>query len=91
MSLPKDLRMDRLERTEVFGDHVIAATVSREPDISAQPRWELRVSVMRIGGKPDAPLLQFPIVQPDQADPADALDAAVDEARRILSQVAAQK
>ena len=83
--------MDRLERTEVFGDHVIAATVSREPDISAHPRWELRVSAMRIGGRLDVPLLQLPIVQPNQADPADALDAAVDQARHILSQGAAQK
>ena len=83
--------MDRFEKTELFGEHVIAATVSREPDTYAHPRWELRVSAMRIGGQPDAPLLQFPIAQQDQEDPAEALDAAMSEARRILSQVAAKK
>ena len=80
--------MDRFEKTELFGEHVISATASREPDRGATPRWELRVSALRIGGEPDAPLLQFPIAQQDQEDPAEALDAAVNEARRILSQVA---
>ena len=83
--------MDRFEKTELFGEHVISATASRGPDTGATPRWELRVSALRIGGQPDAPLLQFPIAQQDQEDPADALDAAMSEARRILSQVAAKK
>jgi hypothetical protein len=83
--------MDRFEKTELFGDHVIAATLSREPDAGANPRWELRVSALPIGGQPDAPLLQFPIAQQDPDDPTEALDAAVNEARRILSQIAAKK
>ncbi len=83
--------MDRFEKTELFGEHVISATVSRGPDTGANRRWELRVSAMRIGGEPDAPLLQFPIAQQDQEDPAGALDAALNEARRILSQAAARK
>jgi len=78
--------MDRLEKTELFGEHVISATASR--DTGATPRWELRVSALRIGGQPDAPLLQFPIAQQDQEDPAEALDAAMSEARRILTQIA---
>ena len=83
--------MNRFEKTELFGEHVISATASREPNSGAAPRWELRVSALRIGGQPDAPLLQFPIAQQDQEDPGEALDAALSEARRILSQVVAKK
>jgi hypothetical protein len=81
--------MERFERTEVYGQHVISATACRAAGTDPSRRWELRVSAIPRGGNRDAPLLRVPVVQQDQDDPADALDAALQEARRVLSRKAA--
>jgi hypothetical protein len=75
--------MDRIERTELFGRHVICATACRAPRPDSHRRWEVRVSALELGSEPDAPLLRFPVeAQPD--DPAAALEAAIRSARRQL-------
>ena len=76
--------MDRIERTELFGQHVICATASSSSRPGSGRRWEIRVSAMELGSKPDAPLLQFRIDPQDQADPASAVDEALRDARRQL-------
>jgi hypothetical protein len=75
--------MDRVERTELFGRHVICATASRAPRPGFNG-WEVLVSALEFGSKPDAPLLRFAPVEQAQDDPSAALDAALRKARRQL-------
>ena len=75
--------MDRVERTEVFGRHVICATASRVPRPGFNS-WEVQVSALEFGSKPDAPLLRFGAQEQVQDDPGTALDAALRKARREL-------
>jgi hypothetical protein len=75
--------MDRVERTELFGRHVICATASRLPRPGFNS-WEVQVSALEFGSKPDAPLLRFGAHEQVQDDPGTALDAALREARRQL-------
>jgi hypothetical protein len=72
--------MDRVERTELFGRHVICATASRLPRAGFNS-WEVLVSALEFGSKPDAPLLRFGAQEQVQDDPRTALDAALRKAR----------
>lgn len=76
--------MDRIERTELFGQHVISATAFRAAGADLG-RWEIRASAVPIGGQPDAPLVRVAVAQQDHEDASGMLDAAFREARRILS------
>jgi hypothetical protein len=75
--------MARVERTELFGRHVICATASRLPR-SGSTGWEVLVSALECGSKTDAPLLRFAAQEQVQDDPNAALDAALRKARRQL-------
>ena len=75
--------MDRVERTELFGRHVICATASRSPRPGVSG-WEVLVSAVEFGSTPDAPLLRFASHEPVQDDPDAALDAALRQVRRQL-------
>jgi len=81
--------MDRIERTELFGRHVICATACRAQRPWLPRRWEVRVTALELGSKPDAPLLRFPVGEP-QDDPAAALEAAIRSARRQLMAAASK-
>jgi hypothetical protein len=83
--------MDRLERTELFGEHVICATASRSSRPGLGGHWEIRVSAMELGSRPDAPLLQFPIGLQDQEDPTIAIADALRDARLHLIGAARKK
>jgi len=75
--------MDRIERTELFGRHVICATACRAQGPWLPRRWEVQVSALELGSEPDAPLLRFS-VDKQHDDPAAALEAAIRSARRQL-------
>ena len=75
--------MARVERTELFGRHVICATASRLPR-SGSAGWEVLVSALECGSKPDTPLLRFAAQEQVLDDPNAALDAALRKARRHL-------
>ena len=77
--------MDRIERTELFGQHVICATAYRTLRKGVSRGWEVQVSAMELGAKPDTPLLRFPVDRQDHADPDGAVDTALRVARRHLS------
>ena len=81
--------MDRIERTELFGRHVICATACRAQRPWLPPRWEVRVLALELGSRPDAPLLRFPVGE-RQDDPAAALEAAIRSARRQLMAAASK-
>jgi hypothetical protein len=81
--------MDRIERTEIFGRHVLSATVTAA-SVGSGTRWEVRVTAVELGGGCDAPMMRFPIAQSNQDEPLSAVDAALQDARARLS-AAAQK
>jgi hypothetical protein len=76
--------MDRIERTEIFGRHVLSATATAS-SVGSGKRWEVRVSALELGGGRDAPLLRFPVAQSSQDEPLSAVDAALQDARARLS------
>ena len=73
--------MERFERTEIFGRHIISATADSD---GFGGSWEVDVAAVVIGGETDAPLVRFspPVRIPD--DPSAALDDALERARREL-------
>jgi len=73
--------MGRIERTEVFGRHIICATASRSPD--SRKRWRVSVSAVELGGAANTPMLQFPTLEQD--DPATGLESAIQGARKQLA------
>lgn len=74
--------MDRIERTEIFGSHIISATIrSARGSIG----WEVDVAALPLGGGPETPLRRFPSARRDGRDPREVLEAALTEARRELA------
>jgi hypothetical protein len=77
--------MERIERTEIFGRHVISAIARSAPGGGPRRMWEVDVAALALGGGLDAPLVRFS--SPKQAhdgDPSIAIEAALEEARREL-------
>ena len=72
--------MARIERTEVFGRHIICATACMAPSAGFPNRWRVSVSAVELGGAVNRPMLEFPTLEQD--DPA--LDAAIQRARKQL-------
>jgi hypothetical protein len=79
----KELRMGRIERTEVFRRHIICATACLSPGAGSRRRWRVSVSAVELGGAGNTPMLQFPTLEQD--DPATALDSAIQSARKQLA------
>ena len=75
--------MNRIERTEIFGDHVICATACRLSRAGPRARWKVRVSAVELGAGVSEPMLQFPTSE--REDAAAALDAAIQSARKELA------
>jgi len=73
--------MARIERTEVFGGHIICATASMAP--GSRKRWRVSVSAVELGGAADRPMLEFPTLEQDDA--ATALESAIQRARKQLA------
>jgi hypothetical protein len=82
LSFSEEVRhMERIERTEIFGRHVISAIARSGP----RRTWEVDVAAMALGGGLDTPLVRFsPPVQAHGGDPNIAIEAALEEARREL-------
>jgi len=82
-SSKEELRMARIERTEVFGRHIICATASMAPGAHPRKRWRVSVSAVELGGAVDRPMLEFPTLEQDDA--ATALELAIQRARKELA------
>jgi hypothetical protein len=77
--------MERIERTEIFGRHVISAIARSAPGGGPRRMWEVDVAAMALGGGLDTPLVRFaPPVRAQEGDPSIAIEAALAEARREL-------
>jgi hypothetical protein len=76
--------MDRMERTEVFGRHVISATVRSTPGRDGNRLWELDVAAVVLGHETDSPLVRFTPPERFSDDPNAALQSALQSARRVL-------
>jgi hypothetical protein len=78
-------RMERIERTEIFGRHVISAIARSAPGGGPRRMWEVDVAAMALGGGLDTPLVRFsPPRRAQGGDPSGAIEAALEEARREL-------
>ena len=75
--------MNRIERTEIFGHHVICATACRLSRAEPRTRWKVRVSAVELGAGVNEPMLQFPTSE--REDAAAALDAGIQNARKELA------
>jgi len=75
--------MNRIERTEIFGDHVICATACRLSRAGPRARWKVRVSVVELGAGVNQPMLQFPASE--REDAVAAMDSAIQNARKELA------
>ena len=75
--------MNRIERTEIFGDHVICATACRLSRAGPRARWKVRVSAVELGAGVNKPMLQFPTSE--REDAAAAMDSAIQNARKELA------
>lgn len=74
--------MDRIERTEIFGSHIISATIrSARQSVG----WEVDVAALPLGGGPQAPLLRFSPARREGRDAREVLEAALTDARRELA------
>jgi len=71
--------MDRIERTRVFGRHVICATATAVPR-GRDKRWEVSVSAMKLNSGLETPLLRFPVAQQYPDEPTRAVDVALRDA-----------
>jgi hypothetical protein len=76
--------MERMERTEIFGRHVISAAARSVRGKGASKVWEVDVAAVALGRETDSPLVQFAVPDRLSKDPITALDAAVQQARRAL-------
>jgi hypothetical protein len=76
--------MERIERTEIFGRHVISAIVRSVPAAGANEVWEVDVAAVALGYGTDTPLMRFASPERIAENPIAALDAAVQAARRRL-------
>jgi hypothetical protein len=76
--------MERMERTEIFGRHVISATARILSDGGPNGVWEVDVAAVLLGHETDAPLVRFAAPERISRDPGTALEAAVQTARRTL-------
>jgi hypothetical protein len=76
--------MKRMERTEIFGRHVISATARSMGGGGASDVWAVDVAAVLLGHESDAPLVRFAAPERISRDPSTALDAAVQTARRAL-------
>jgi hypothetical protein len=74
-----------MERTEIFGRHVISATARSKPGGGANNVWEVDVAAVVLGHEADAPLVRFAAPERISRDPSTALEAAIQTARRALS------
>lgn len=77
--------MERMERTEVFGRHVISATARSTRGAGASDLWEVDVAAVALGHEVDAPLVRFAAPEQFAKDPRTALEAAIQSARRALT------
>jgi hypothetical protein len=77
--------MERMERTEIFGRHVISATARSVRGVEARGVWEVDVAAVSIGHETDAPLVRFAAPEQIAENPHAALEAAVERARRALT------
>jgi hypothetical protein len=77
--------MERVERTEIFGRHVISATARSTSGGGTNDAWEVDVAAVVLGRETDAPLVRFAAPERTSRDPSTALEAAVQVARRALS------
>jgi hypothetical protein len=77
--------MERMERTEIFGRHVISATARISSGGSINGVWEVDVAAVPLGHETDAPRVRFAAPERISRDPGTALEAAVQTARRALS------
>jgi len=75
--------MARIERTEVFGGHIICATAYLSQGAGSRKRWRVSVSAVELGGAADRPMLEFPTLEQDDA--ATALESAIQRARKELA------
>jgi hypothetical protein len=76
--------MERMERTEIFGRHVISATARSMVGGGTNDVWEVDVAAVILGHETDAPLVRFAAPERISRDPSTALEAAVQSARRAL-------
>lgn len=76
--------MDRIERTQVFGRHVICATATALRPGGGK-RWEVRVSAMKLDSGPETPMLRFPVEQQYPDEPTKAVEVALSDARARLA------
>lgn len=76
--------MGRIERTEIFGRHVICATASSSLNPASVPRWDVQVSALERGTQPDGPLKRFPTIERALVDPNSVLEQALRDVRRRL-------
>jgi hypothetical protein len=81
----RGLQMERMERTEIFGQHVVSATARSKPGEGANNVWEVDVAAVVLGHEADAPLVRFAAPERISRDPSTALEAAIQTARRALS------
>jgi hypothetical protein len=76
--------MARMERTEIFGRHVISAIVRSMPGGGTNDVWEVDVAAVVLGRETDAPLVRFAAPGRITNDPNTALEAALQRARLAL-------
>jgi hypothetical protein len=76
--------MERMERTEIFGGHIISAIVRSVPAAGAKDGWEVDVAAVVLGHETDSPLMRFAPSGRIAKNPVAALETAVQEARRTL-------
>jgi hypothetical protein len=73
--------MQRMERTEIFGRHIISATAC---SARGGGSWQVDVAAVVLGKETDAPLVRFSPPMRIPEDPNAALEAALEGARREL-------
>ena len=73
--------MQRMERAEIFGRHIISVTAR---STAGGDSWEVDVAAVVLGKETDAPLVRFSPPERIREDLDAALEAALEGARREL-------
>ena len=80
--------MERIERTEIFGRHVIPAIALSAAGVGSRRVWEIDVAAMERGSGANLPLVRLsPSRRTFGGDLGNAIEAAIEEVRRVLDSI----
>ena len=76
--------MERIERTAIFGRHVISAIARSAAGFGIRREWEVDVAALALDGELDAPILRFSLPRRTGGDPSVFIESALEAARYEL-------